>query len=344
MKRRALLAACAATATAVHATATGPALERPAVQVRNPARAVLSAATLAGSRIVAVGERGLVILSDDGGSRWTQANVPVSVGLAAVAFADPQRGYACGHGGTVLGSRDAGRSWQRLLDGRQIGALALQAARQRGSEAALRVAERLVSDGPDKPLLALLLAGPEHVFAVGAFGLVVRSLDGGRSWELLDAALDNPKALHLYACRQRGKAVMIAGEQGLLFRSEDSGASFKTLKSPYAGSFFTVDLTADDEMLVGGLRGNLWRSTSAGVTWRQVSNPVQASIVASAARADGSVLFASQAGMLLHWREGTLQPLQLPPLPPLTGLLPLADDALLALTIEGLRVLRTRLT
>jgi photosystem II stability/assembly factor-like uncharacterized protein len=190
----------------------------------------------------------------------------------------------------------------------------------------------------------MVLHGPAEVMAVGAFGLVVRSRDGGRNWSVADGDLPNPKALHLYACRLRGKAMTIAGEQGLLLRSEDGGASFQAWKSPYAGSFFTVDMPSDNEVIAAGLRGNLWRSVDAGAHWQQIATPVPASIVSSAVKADGALLLASQAGQVLQWRDGTLSPLATAPLPPLTGLLPLPDDALLALTVEGIRVIRIRAT
>ena len=67
-------------------------------------------------RIVAVGERGLVILSDDRGASWRQVPSPVSVTLTMVRFADEQHGVAVGHGGTVLTTDDAGTTWRLPSD------------------------------------------------------------------------------------------------------------------------------------------------------------------------------------------------------------------------------------
>ena len=48
----------------------------------------------AGSRPVAVGERGHILYSDDGGLNWHQALVPTTQMLTCVYFIDDQRGRA----------------------------------------------------------------------------------------------------------------------------------------------------------------------------------------------------------------------------------------------------------
>ncbi|MBL0150765.1 MAG: hypothetical protein IPP87_19595 [Ideonella sp.] len=137
-----LLAAVAAgsivalAAPQVWAAVPFPALDRPAVQQRTPQRNVLLAAAAAGPRLVAVGERGLVVLSDDGGASWRQAQtVPVSVTLTAVQFIDERLGWAVGHGGVVLRSEDAGQTWRRMVDGRQLAQAALADALARARAA-----------------------------------------------------------------------------------------------------------------------------------------------------------------------------------------------------------------
>ena len=67
------LAAC----LACHAAPVTEALQRPALAVREPGRAVLLAAAQAGERIVAVGERGVIALSDDRGARILTVTTPV---------------------------------------------------------------------------------------------------------------------------------------------------------------------------------------------------------------------------------------------------------------------------
>ncbi|MEJ8814686.1 YCF48-related protein [Variovorax ureilyticus] len=337
MHRRALLATLASFGTA-WAAPVGSALDRPAVAVQSPSRSVFLGAALAGGRWVAVGERGLVVLSDDAGRSWKQAQVPVSVTLTAVAFADDRHGFATGHGGTVLATEDGGATWARRLDGRDIAALVQQDA-MRGSDVNLqKAAQRLVADGPDKPLLDLIVASPSEVFVVGAFGLALDTIDGGKTWSLRSGRLDNAGNLHLYAARRRGQAVAIAGEQGLLLWSDDAGASFRRVAVPYQGSFFALELPGPDEIVVAGMRGNVWHSADAGGSWHPVRVPSPAAITGSALRPDGGYILASQAGQLLAGTGDALAALQAPPLPPLTGVVPVGGQALLALSVEGVHL------
>jgi photosystem II stability/assembly factor-like uncharacterized protein len=315
----------------------GAALDRPALTVRAPERAVLLGAARAGTRIVAVGERGVVIVSDDGAQQWKQVGVPVSTTLTAVRFADKDRGYVLGHGGTVLGTSDGGQSWKRLLEGRQLAQVTLSVAKAGSDAAALKSAERLVTDGPDKPLLDLLVFDAKRVLVIGAYGLALFSEDGGATWSSWRGRLDNPKELHLYAIRQRGDRIVIAGEQGLVLESTDGGATFKRIATPYAGSFFTVELPDDKTVVVAGLRGNVWRSTDAGASWSRIASPVPVAITASAMGTEGDMLLTNQAGMVLRLIDGALKPLNQGPLPPLNFVLPLDRSRVLALSVQGVQ-------
>lgn len=83
----------------------------------------LSGMARAGDRLVAVGQRGHILYSDDVGKHWQQAAVPVSADLNAVSFPSATQGWAVGGDGVVLHSNDAGATWRKQLDGREIGAL-----------------------------------------------------------------------------------------------------------------------------------------------------------------------------------------------------------------------------
>lgn len=336
------LVACAVALPALCAAApAGPALERAAVAVRAPERAVLVGAALAGERIVAVGERGIVALSDDGARHWRQAAVPTSVTLTAVRFADATHGWAVGHGGTVLASDDGGERWNRRLDGRKAAQRVLDAARAGGDARALQDAERLVADGPDKPLLDLLLLGGSRLLVVGAYGLALASEDGGSTWQSWMLRLPNPKGLHLYAARQRGQTLLLAGEQGLVLLSNDGGRSFRRIETPYKGSFFSAELMSEQDIVLAGLRGTTLRSTDGGSTWTTVNVPIPATITATAIASDGRLLAANQAGFVLALEGDRLVPMNRAPLPPLNALLPRAGAPLLALTVQGARPAET---
>ena len=329
-----LAAACMAPSLAA-AAPVGDALQRPALTVKRAAalRCCSRVLAWAGERIVAVGERGIVALSDDRGATWRQAPCPVSVTLTAVRFADATHGVAVGHGGTVLTSSDGGATWSVRLDGRRVAELAKVAAR---TSEAQKEAERLVADGPDKPFLDVLLWDANRFLVVGAYGLALHSSDGGASWVPWMDRLPNPKGLHWYVARRAGDTLLLAGEQGLIARSGDGGQSFQPVASPYKGSWFAGELKSDGALVLAGLRGNVWRSPDLGANWLQIASPVPASVTAMAGTADGALLLATQAGVLLRLQGEALLPMNpQQPLPMPAALLPLPDGGLLALGVAG---------
>ena len=72
---------------------------------------------LLSGRLVALGERGVIAYSDNGGELWSQSVVPVSTMLTAMHFIDETQGWAVGHSGVVLHTRDAGETWTLQFDG-----------------------------------------------------------------------------------------------------------------------------------------------------------------------------------------------------------------------------------
>jgi photosystem II stability/assembly factor-like uncharacterized protein len=337
--RLALALTCLSTIPLAGAEPVGAALERPAVITANAANAYLLGIAQAGERLVAVGERGIVLLSDDAGVSWRQVPTPVSVTLTAVRFADAHNGYAVGHGGSVLVTRDGGETWNLSLDGQRAARILLAAAQARGDARCIAEAERLIEDGPDKPLLDVLVQDALNARVIGAYGLALSTSDGGQSWtSWLDRSV-NPGGLHLNAIRSNGQRVVIAGEQGLVLLSDDGGDRFRALETPYAGSFFTLELPSATEIVVAGLRGNILRSRDGGASWDALQSPVEASITASARQADGQLVFVNQAGLVMNERAGRLLPVNVNPLPPLNNVLANGQAGLIVLSEQGVSAL-----
>lgn len=301
----ALLYALGASADEAIAPPVDP-LETPALVAANAAHAVMLSIAQAGSRSVAVGERGIAIYSDDGGQTWRQASVPVSVTLTAIAFPSTTDGWAVGHAGVVLHSDDGGRSWAKQVDGAALAQIELSAAQAAGDERRLRLAKQLVSDGADKPLLAVHFWNNKRGVVLGAYGLIFGTDDGGKTWESWIGRLQNPMGLHLNAISADGDRIFIAGEQGLVLRSVDFGASFQSLKTGYNGSWFAVMQSAG-QIVLAGLRGTVYSSTDGGDSWAQSEVPAPVTILSVLPSPDGRVLYANQAGQILASVKGGTQ-------------------------------------
>ncbi|MBU2064982.1 MAG: BNR domain-containing protein [Gammaproteobacteria bacterium] len=323
----------------------GDVLSTSAMPIAQAQQAVFIDLARAGERLVAVGERGLVLLSDDHGQSWRQARVPVSVSLTAVQFADARHGWAVGHAGVILATRDAGETWQVQLSGVQAAQLELDAARREladsadpeAGEARLQTAERLVAEGPDKPFLALAFTDAQHGLVVGAYGIALATDDAGATWHSLVGRIDNPLGLHLYAVARQGDDWFLAGEQGYLARSADAGRSFQMLESPYAGTFFTLASGPDGALLVAGLKGHAFISHDRGERFDVLPVPVPVSFSDASALQDGRVLLANQGGMLFRsTRAGALKPFGKPLGMPVSSLVQAADGSLIVAGFTGL--------
>ncbi|MET0266607.1 MAG: YCF48-related protein, partial [Duganella sp.] len=320
------------------------ALSQPALVTPKALHAAMLAVASAGQRLVAAGERGTILYSDDAGKSWRQAAVPVSVSLTALQFVDNKNGWAVGHQGVVLNTRDGGATWRKQLDGIQAAALVLaeaSAAFGPDREKELAQAQHLVDDGPDKPFLDLYFDSPTTGYVLGAYNLMFRTDDGGATWQPWQSRVANPKGLHLYGMRGAAGAIYLAGEQGLLLRSTDNGNSFGALPTPYKGSYFGVLATRSGALLAYGLRGNAFRSSDQGATWQQVPTGVQASLAAGTVTADGAVVLVSQGGDVLTSRDDGLSfAAQAGGAPPLAALAAVAQAGDGSLVVAGLRGLR----
>lgn len=307
LMRKTLAATClgffmACTSPAV--MAVGDLLETPARPTELAPKRLLNDVTRAGDRIVAVGERGHIIYSDDEGRSWTQAQVPVSVTLTGVDFGSATRGWAVGHSGVVLRTDDAGATWSLQLDGIRAAKLAIASQKRAIAAMEERIAqapeeeredlewelddmmfalENMEADlevGPVNPFLDVWFRDQHHGFVVGAYGMIFHTRDGGETWQDWAPRLENPDKYHLNAItRVAGGAIVIVGEAGQIHVSEDGGETWQRRESPYSGSLFGVLGTGRaNGILAFGLRGTLLESTDLGLTWKLIQTGSSATL------------------------------------------------------------------
>ena len=304
-------------------------LDAPAMQSPLAARSLLQGVAKAGSRIVAVGQRGHVVYSTDSGASWKQASVPVSSDLTAVFFIDDKQGWAVGHDGVILHTADSGEKWDLQLSGSTANDLLVAAMERKvaaepasaDAKKLLAEAQRYKEQGADKPFLDVWFADAQNGYAVGAYNLIARTRDGGRTWEPWFDRTDNPKFFNLYAIRPAAGELFIAGEGGLVLKLDGATQRFRALTVPYNGSFFGVADTRS-AVVVFGLRGNAFRSEDRGATWAKIDAGLPASIVGAATAADGTTLLADVGGRIAARSDGgrTFGKMALSVTMPLTGI------------------------
>lgn len=279
--RRAILAGLAvglltATVAPARLLAARDLLDTPALMTPRATRALLLGIARAGDRLVAVGERGVILTSDDHGGSWKQSKVPVAVNLTAVNFASPTKGWAVGHDGIILHSADGGQSWIKQFDGNKANELVISAARARlarveaergdsGSAAdtpaadvsaaadgddeismgmsmasnpledarmALEDAEASGEFGPSRPLLDVLFWSDSDGLAIGSYGQIFLTRDGGASWTYVGLETGNAEGLHFNGISRSARGtILVSGEGGRLYRSTDNATSWEMFET-----------------------------------------------------------------------------------------------------------------
>jgi len=246
-----------------------------AVASEQATRSLLLDVDRAGPRLVAVGHWGHVVLSDDGGKRWRQAqSVPTRVTLTALHFVDEREGWIVGHDAVILHTTDGGDTWEiQHLDA-----------------------------GLETPLFSLWFENARHGLAVGAYGLAFRTRDGGESWERFHLDEEELHLNQIFAAADG--TLLIAAERGTVYRSRDRGASWEVLSTTSPGSFWGGLGLRAGPLLVFGNRGHLYRSEDGGDSWTGVESGTGQSLTAAVELEDGRIIVTGLGGSVLESRDG----------------------------------------
>ncbi|MFA7270992.1 MAG: YCF48-related protein [Sterolibacterium sp.] len=258
----------------------------------------------AGGNYVAVGDDGHILLSADKGKNWVQSSVPVSSPLVACNFPTPQKGWAVGHDGVILHTEDGGKHWERQLDGRKVGDVMVtyyEKREQSGDtkiDKALDEARRFQREGPSKPFMDVYFENEQSGWAIGSFNMILKTADGGKTWEPWLDRTENDNAYSLHALAVADGELFIVGELGLVRRLNRQQNRFVTVKSPYVGSFFGL-IGKPGVIFIYGLSGNVFSSRDKGKSWRSLRHDMGAALVGGTFLDDGRLVLVSNAGHVL---------------------------------------------
>ena len=288
----------------------------PAEALPLAAQSLLLDVARSGEHYIAVGARGNILTSEDGRA-WRQSAVPTRTTFTAVTAIDAQV-WAVGHDGLIAHSADSGSHWELQRQDPWKAAAA-------GGDAAHDVHQ-------GAPLLGVLFTDILRGYAVGAYSLALKTIDGGATWQTLTVAKPKPDAdttgadtnsakgehgdkqtfskdelklgqedtPHFNAIARTGSgALLIVGERGSAFRSRDDGATWQRLQLPYEGSMFGVIGYEADHVLAFGLRGHVYESTDLGEHWTQLQTGTELSLMGGTALPGGGGAIVGANGIVL---------------------------------------------
>jgi photosystem II stability/assembly factor-like uncharacterized protein len=287
---------------------------RPAIKAPLATMVVFLDIAYAGERVVATGERGVVVYSDDAGGTWTQADVPTRSTLTAAAFVDEKTGFAVGHDAVILKTTDGGASWQLLNfepESRNV-------------------------------MLNVRFRDARRGYVVGTDGQLWVTQDGGVTWDRRTLAVEDWYQNHIFdiAWLHVGTTLAVA-EKGVLYRSSDGLQEFAPIESPYDGSYFGALSPDGAGFLIYGMNGHVFVSVDAGSSWQEVATNTDQFLLDATILRDGRVLLVGAGGAVLTVEPGSGRVLSAPR-PDGVGINAVLvgdDSAYLALATGGIRKL-----
>ena len=271
-----------------------------------PNSLLLDITRTAEGRFVAVGERGHVVHSGDG-REWTQAEaVPTRSTLTTVTSRGADL-WAGGHDTAIIHSEDGGVTWN------------------------------LVYYDPDRaqPVMDIHFVDGQTGYAIGAYGLMMKTVDAGETWDEFEVSLDG---WHLNGLVDLGDGrLLITGEKGFSYLSEDAGETWETIEMPYPGSMFGA-VRAGACIVVYGLRGNIQRSCDDGLSWEELASPTENSLAGGAFRDGETVLVGNSGEVVTVGANGRLSREKHPSGVDFSAVLPLDDGRWLLVGENGAHV------
>jgi hypothetical protein len=264
-----------------------------------------------------------LLKSVDGGHTWTQYDTaPLQIAALAADPASPATLYAacdCG----VAKTTDGGQTWSATASGLpSITAVAVDPGAgtvyASGEGAAYASSDggaswTSITPIPGQFLVQLLAAPttPATLFAATSQGVFV-SNDGGRSWTTAPTGLSGPTSVAISPAHAETVYAMVVGQ---LYRSDDTGQTWRTIGAPLA--FATAGLIVDPKdpniIYSATCGGGLFEldqapaaaaSSSGGCAIAPPSGrPAPAAVVALLALA-----WAAVCAMRAHHRRGTRRP------------------------------------
>ncbi len=247
----------------------GPPIKpRPAEPAGLAAKSLLLGVDNSGRHLIAVGDRGNIVASNDG-VNWAQVEVPVRSTLTSVDFVNADKGWAVGHDSVILHTKDGGRTWKL----------------------------QNFNPGLEKPFLKVKFLDENNGVAIGAYGLMMGTSDGGVSWNDIEAEAIREEELHFNDLTLLGNGhQFLVGESGMMGVSRD-GVNWERLESPYEGSLYGAVPRGETGAVIYGLRGNVYMTDNVRKgDWKKIDTGTVSSFFGGTLMPSGSVVLVGLAG------------------------------------------------
>ena len=226
--------------------------------------------------VLAAGNFGKVIRSNDGGKNWSLQVTNVTTHLQSIAAWNPERAVAVGNAGTIIVTSDGGKTWAKASIPEKVTGAKLLRVRvypEGKAWAGGEMSTALYSSDfgatwrtttPVEDIAWNDIAFVNDVgWLVGEFGRMQVTRDGGASWR----AMGGPVKSSLNAVYFRNeKNGIVVGTEGVMLQTQDGGANWLVLPKVVEYHLFDALWDGNQWVVVGG-KGSLLTASDSGDKW-----------------------------------------------------------------------------
>ncbi|MBL4836547.1 MAG: hypothetical protein JKY34_03130 [Kordiimonadaceae bacterium] len=154
---------------------------------------------------VAVGNGGIILITDNAGATWTEVEAPkseIANKLISIHTYENGEAWAVGELGMILLSKDRGKSWTRMREEEDV----------------------IMND--------LFKLDDNNIFVVGEYGRLFRSRDGGKTWN--DRYTESPSSLTAIDFHTAENGIIV-GLDGVILATHDAGETWSLIGDKVSG-------------------------------------------------------------------------------------------------------------
>jgi photosystem II stability/assembly factor-like uncharacterized protein len=239
-----------------------------------------------------VGRKGLIIHTKDGGKTWERQISPTELNLTNVHFVNSQKGWISAEKSTILATENGGEEWFIQYQ-----------------EEEKDIMEVVDIEEEVKNLNNIFFYDENNGWAVGEFGYILHTKDGGKTWERQDCGFKNTLFGIEFLEKDYG---FVTGLDGLIIYTTDGGKTWqKSDTRLYKYHFFDIAFkpgyTKRGERLIAVGRGAIIYTWNRGEIWYRKDTKVKLAYtwlysICFSTEADGWAV-GENGGLIMHTKD-----------------------------------------
>lgn len=223
-----------------------------------------------------VGQWGSIFKTVNAGESWDLQYFTDFNLFRSISMVDSLNGYVGGVG--VFRTTDGGESWIKTKNNPPIGsARGIHFFNKFVGLVAGAYSICMTVDGGDEwtvvypgqnytELFDLSFIDDQHGFAVGAYGSMVKTTDGGLTWtELTKSSITEIRLDDIHFLDEQ--IGLVVGQDGVIYRTSNGGSTWELIEKGSTPIFRAIDFFDENTGVAVGRYGVIRRTTDKGLTW-----------------------------------------------------------------------------